>query len=126
MEIKRDRIKQTLETIFENIEKIIDVDKVMGKPITTPDNTFVVPVSKVTIGMLVGGGEYGKTKLFKDADDLPYSAGNGAVISIKPCCFLVKECDKYKLLSVKENSCEKIIDLTADIIGGIVNGGEDD
>ncbi|MBQ3115632.1 MAG: hypothetical protein IJC07_01245 [Clostridia bacterium] len=126
MEINKDRIKQTLEVIFDSVNGLVDVNRIIGEPICTPDQTFVVPVSKVTVGVLTGGGEYGKTKMFKNSNDLPYSAGNGAIITIKPTCFLVKEKDKYKLLSIAENSYEKLIDLTGEVFNGIIGGGEND
>ena len=70
----------------------------------------------MTIGVIVGGGEYGKLSIFKKNDDLPYSAGNGAVVSVKPCGFIVKEDGKYKVLTVSENSYEKIIDKASEFL----------
>ena len=93
------KITNVIKSTFKNLSSIIDVNTVIGKPIKTEGGEYVVPISKVTVGVLMGGGEYGKVTIFKKNEDLPYSAGNGAIVSIKPCGFLVKDENKYKILS---------------------------
>lgn len=115
-QIENNKITKVIESTFKNLSGIIDVNTVVGKPIKTDDGEYVVPVSKVTIGVLMGGGEYGKISIFKKGDDLPYSAGNGAIVSIKPCGFLIKESDKYKVLSVSDKPYEKLLDKATDFI----------
>lgn len=120
-EIKKDRINKVVETTIKNISDLIDVNTVIGNPIKTEDGSYIVPFSKVTIGVLVGGGEYGKINIFKNSTDLPYSAGNGAIISIKPCGFLVNENNNYKMVSVLEKPYEKMFDKITDLISGMQN-----
>ena len=110
------RINSLIETTFKNLNGVIDVNTVVGKPIKTESGEYVVPVSKVTIGIMMGGGEYGKLNIFKKSTDLPYSAGNGAVISIKPCGFLLKDGNEYKVLSVAEQPYEKLLDKATEFI----------
>ena len=110
------RINSLIETTFKNLNGVIDVNTVVGKPIKTDSGEYIVPVSKVTIGIVMGGGEYGKLNIFKKSTDLPYSAGNGAVISIKPCGFLLKEGNEYKVLSVAEQPYEKLLDKATEFI----------
>lgn len=115
-ETKNNRIDKVVETTLKNISGMIDVNTVVGEPIKTDNGDYVLPVSKVTIGVLVGGGEYGKISIFKNSSDLPYSAGNGAIISIKPCGFLVKEDNNYKVLSVADKPYEKMFDKVTELI----------
>ncbi len=35
-----------LEQLWKKIKEMVDVDSVIGKPITTPDGTTVIPISK--------------------------------------------------------------------------------
>ncbi|MFQ9792746.1 MAG: spore germination protein GerW family protein [Acutalibacteraceae bacterium] len=37
---------------------MVDVDSVIGKPITTPDGTTVIPISKVSYGFASGGSDF--------------------------------------------------------------------
>lgn len=110
------RINQVIETAMKNLGGLIDVNTVVGSPIKTENGDFIIPVSKVTFGVLAGGGEYGKLNLFKKGSDLPYSAGNGAIVSVKPCGFLLKNEAGYKVLSVSDNAYESLIDKTADFL----------
>ena len=48
--------------------------------------------------------------VFSKNSDLPFSAGNGAIVSIKPCAFLIKEGKKYKTLTIADNAYEKMLD----------------
>ncbi len=113
------RINETIQTALKNLSEIIDVNTVVGSPINTDNGQVIIPISKVTVGVLAGGGEYGKISIFKKNDDLPFSAGNGAIVSLKPCGFLVKEQDKYRLICVSNNVYEKFIDKATDIISDI-------
>lgn len=118
---KNNRISQTINALLKNLNEIVDVNTAIGCPIKTHDGDYVVPISKVTVGVLTGGGEYGKVSLFKNSDDLPFSAGNGAIVSIKPCGFLVKEQNGYKIISVEPASYEKLFDKASDIIMDLKN-----
>ena len=114
--VNRNRINNVIETTLKNLSNVIDVDTVVGKPITAVDGTIIIPVSKITVGVLVGGGEYGKISIFKKGEDLPFSAGNGAIVSVKPCGFLINDGASYKMVSVSNSPYEKLIDKTTEFI----------
>ena len=63
--VEHNRINNVIETTLKNLSNVIDVDMVIGKPITSKDGTTIIPVSKITVGVIAGGGEYGKVMLFK-------------------------------------------------------------
>ena len=115
-EKKQNKINETIETTLKNLSTIIDANTVFGSPLKTESGEIIIPISKITVGILSGGGEYGKLGIFNSSSDLPFSAGNGAVVSVKPCGFLLKENDKFKLLNVAGNSYEKLIDKVSDFI----------
>ncbi len=114
-----DKINKTIETTLQNLSAMVDVNTVIGKPIKSDNGEYIVPISKVTVGVLAGGGEYGKINIFNKGSDLPYSAGNGAIVSMKPCGFLIKEGDKYKILSIADNPYEKLLEKATDFIAEI-------
>lgn len=114
--IEHNRINDVIESTIKNLSNLVDVNTVIGSPIQTDNDGLIIPISKVTIGVLAGGGEYGKLSIFNKASDLPYSAGNGAIVNVKPCGFLVKENSKYKLLSVSDTAYDKLFDKVSDFI----------
>ena len=119
--IEDNRINKAIETALKNVSSLIDVNTVIGKPIKTEDGEYIVPITKVTVGVLSGGGEYGRVSIFKKGSDLPYSAGNGAIVSVKPCGFLIKDDSNFKVISVAESPYEKIIEKASDLFDVINN-----
>ena len=121
MELENNRINQVIETAIQNLNTAIDVNTVMGEPIVGKNGEYIVPFSKITFGVIAGGGEYGKISLFKKASDLPYSAGNGAIVSLKPCGFLIKNNidDSFKVVTISDTPYEKIIEKASDFIDNI-------
>ena len=58
-------IKSLMDTTLESIRTTIDANTIIGDPIKT-ENTVVVPISKVTIGFGIGGGEYSRCNTSKE------------------------------------------------------------
>ncbi|MBE7083670.1 MAG: sporulation protein YtfJ [Clostridiales bacterium] len=120
------KINKTIETTLKNLGSLIDVNTVIGKPLKTDDGECIIPISKVTVGILSGGGEYGKVTVFNKSSDLPFSAGNGAIISVKPCGFLVKNGKKYTMISVSDSPYEKLIDKASEFMSKMNIGDNND
>ena len=87
MEIKQKHpIEEVITDTLKNIKNIIEIDTIIGTPIKTENNNIVIPVSKVSVGYVGGGGEYYDTKIKKI--DHPFALGSGAGMSIEPIGFL--------------------------------------
>ena len=112
------RISSVIENSLKNLGNMIDVDTVIGSPIKGENGECIIPFSRVTFGIVTGGGEYGKVKIFKSSNDLPFSAGNSSIINIKPCGFLIKNNaeDSFKIVSVNESGYEKMFEKATDFI----------
>ena len=78
------------------------------------------------MGILTGGGEYGKLNFFKKGEDLPFSAGNGSVISLKPSGFLIKNISdtEYKLISVGNSTYDSLLEKVTEFLSNLTNNGE--
>ena len=74
---------------------MLDANAVFGKPIISASGTQFIPFSKITIGNLAGGGEYGDQKTVKQAQRIPFAGGNGAVVTMKPLGFLIDDSPEY-------------------------------
>ena len=122
---KNNRIEAVVNTAMENLASLIDVNAIIGKPIITQDNDYIFPISKTLIGTLSCGGEYGKINIFKSSSDLPFSAGNGSILSLKPCAFLIKKADgSYQMVNVDESSQEKLIEKASQFLTSLTNKDE--
>lgn len=123
MKNNNEKIGRSVESLLKSINEMINTDAVIGNPIINGEDV-IIPVTKVTYGFINGGGEYGKISIFKNGNDLPYSVGNGAVVSMKPYGFLVKKDGVFSLLSAEKDSFEKIIDTVSISIEKILNRGD--
>ncbi|MBQ9513461.1 MAG: sporulation protein YtfJ [Clostridia bacterium] len=116
MERKENRIKDVVETAIRNLNTITDVNTVIGKEIRTENGEYIIPFSKITVMVLSGGGEYGNTTIFSKNKELPFSAGNGAIVSLKPSGFLIRDKnEEYGMVSA-DNSYDKALDKITQII----------
>ncbi|MGL4730363.1 MAG: GerW family sporulation protein [Clostridium sp.] len=103
-------IENLMKATMENIKDMIDVNTIVGNPVTAYDGTVIIPISKVSFGFGSGGSEFESSK---DCNSInhPFGGGSGAGISIKPVGFLVVKGDSVRLLSVDHNnSYDKLID----------------
>ena len=59
-------IGSLMDTTMEKIKEMIDVNTIIGEPITSPDGTLIIPVSKVSYGFAAGGSDLPTKKENKD------------------------------------------------------------
>ena len=78
-------MSEIIKTTLEGIDSFTDVNSVVGSVIKTPDGMTVIPISKITVGFLGGGADYGQKKLSQSQS---FGGGSGAGISISPVAFL--------------------------------------
>lgn len=106
-----------MNTSMEKIRDLVDVNTIIGDPISSPDGTTIIPISKVSFGFVSGGSDL-PTNVPKDV----FAGGAGAGITIKPQAFIVinKEGDSKILeLGGKSSPIEGIIDSAPELINKI-------
>lgn len=106
---RENRINSVIETTMKNLNSLIDVNTVIGKPTKINDKTLI-PISKVTFGFMNGSGEYGEIKLFQKDKNKPFAGGNGGIVSLKPVGFLVEENGDFKLINVSTTPYDKLLE----------------
>jgi sporulation protein YtfJ len=113
-----------METTFDTIKGSIDANTIIGDPIQT-DTTVVVPISKVTIGFGIGGGEYSKghdkdkiNEKKEQNEDTNFAGGSAGAISIQPVAFVVVENGQTRLMSLDNsiNMVDNILAVTPKVI----------
>ena len=68
------KLPNMLESTIQKIREMLDVNTVVGTPITTPDGVTIIPVSKVSVGFGGGGSDFsGKTA----SQEMPFGGGVG-------------------------------------------------
>lgn len=81
-------MNELISVTMDNIKSMMDSENVIGKPIVMPEGSVVVPLSKVTVGFVTGGGQY-NLQQNKQSFPVPFAGGGGGGINITPIGFLV-------------------------------------
>lgn len=92
-------IEGLMGVTMEKIKNMVDVDTIIGTPVTLADGTTIIPVSKVSFGFGSGGSDL-PAKVTKDL----FGGGTGAGVSIQPVAFIVVTKGDVKLLQMSMNA----------------------
>ena len=107
-------IGSIMDTTMEKIKEMIDVNTIIGEPITSPDGTLIIPVSKVSYGFAAGGSDLPTKKENKDC----FGGGSGAGVTIQPVAFLTVYQGDVRLVSVdrEEGTADKLVNMIPDVL----------
>jgi sporulation protein YtfJ len=117
---KNKKIHDLIDTSLTNLDALANVNLVIGQPITTTSGYQIIPFSKVTMGNLSGGGEYGDIKVVKEMDAMPFAGGSGAVVSMKPMGFLIDDGKSCKILRVTDEPIDNLIERAGEIVRDVI------
>lgn len=105
MNIEKDnKIKDLVNTSLEKIRSMVDVNCVIGETVSLPDNSALIPITKVTVGFLAGGGEYSDLNAKRNSADFPMAGGTGGGYTVNPIGFFVLKDNKFKLIHADKSS----------------------
>ena len=98
---------------MEKIREMVDVNTIVGTPITCADGATIIPISKVSYGFASGGSDL-PSKVEKEL----FGGGSGAGISIQPVAFLVILNGEVKLLqlSIDASTPNALINMVPDVM----------
>lgn len=102
-----------LNVSLENIKGLVDSNSIIGTPITTPDGTTIIPVSKVSFGFASGGSDFPSA-----SPKEMFGGGSGGGVTIQPMAFLVIKGDSVRMIQVadKNNISERLANMVPDAI----------
>ena len=114
-------MSQTLPNMLENtiakIREMVDVNSVIGTPITTPDGVTIIPVSKVSVGFGGGGSDF----VSKNANrhENPFGGGAGGGVKITPMAFLVVKDGSVRMIPVAtpaNTTADRLVEMVPDTL----------
>ncbi len=119
MSEKNRKINHLVDTSVGNLGALADVNTVIGNPILTASGFQVIPFSKVTMGSLAGGGEYGDVKVVKETDSMPFAGGNGSIVSMKPLGFLIDDGKSCRIIRITDEPLDNLIERASEIVRNV-------
>ena len=123
-------IENLMKTTMESLKAMVDVNTVVGEAVETKDGTVIVPVSRVTFGFVAGGGDelpaeqgqgyqtqQGQGSSTGQEENLPFTGGSGAGVSVKPVGFLVVGDGKVRFLPVDSRAVyDRLVEAAPDLL----------
>ena len=106
-----------LENTMAKIREMVDVNSVIGDPITTPDGVTIIPVSKVSVGFGGGGSDF--VSKHPNQQENPFGGGAGAGVKVVPIAFLIVKDGSVRMLPVAapaSTTADRIVDLVPDVL----------
>ena len=113
------KIDGILDSSTLSLERLTDVNLMIGKPITTISGFQIIPFSKVTMGSLAGGGEYGDVKVLKEGEEPSFAGGSGSVVTMKPMGFIIDDGKDCRMVRVTDDTMDNLIEHAAEILHNI-------
>ncbi len=112
-------INSLMDTTMKKIKEMIDVNTIIGDPITTPDGTTIIPVSKVSYGFASGGSDLPTKKDNKDC----FGGGSGAGVTINPVAFLSVSKGNVKLIPIEkyDGAVDRIVGMMPDMLDKVTD-----
>ena len=92
------QIPNMLESTIQKIREMVDVNSVIGEPISTPDGVTIIPVSKVSVG---------------------FGGGVGGGVKVTPVCFLIVKDGNVRMMPVAEpasSTADRIVEMVPDTL----------
>ena len=83
------KIESLVDISLDKIRNLIDVNCVIGSAISMPDGSQIIPISKVSVGFVSGGGEYNDLNSKRNSADFPMAGGTGGGFTVSPIGFFV-------------------------------------
>ena len=112
--MENNNVENMMKTTMDKIKQMVDVDTIIGDPITAKNGSMILPVSKVSYGFASGGSDFDSAK----RDNKLFGGGSGAGVTITPIAFLVVTDDDVKLLQIESftGALDRIISMAPDLI----------
>ncbi len=110
-----------MEKTMGKIREMVDVNTIVGVPITTEDGTTLIPVSKVSFGFASGGSDY-PAKAQNNTKEISFGGGSGAGVKITPVAFLVLKDGNVRLLNVMppaSTTLDRALEIAPEVIDKI-------
>lgn len=113
MEDNQNYLDDLINSSIDKIKSLAETNTIIGDPIVSPTGKIIVPVSKVSVGFVVGGGQYNSIN-----KKLPYplAGGSGGGLSVTPIGFIVEDETSIKFIDVENKTAYQTILNLANVI----------
>ncbi|MGM9605989.1 MAG: GerW family sporulation protein [Oscillospiraceae bacterium] len=116
-------ISDLMSTTMQKIREMVDVNTIVGQPITTPEGMTLIPISKLSFGFASGGSDF-VSKNHKPGENNTFGGGSGAGVNISPVAFLIVKGDSVRLLPVDPpaaTTVDRVIEMVPEVVDKVTD-----
>lgn len=114
-------IGELMDSTLQKIREMVDVNTIVGQPITTVDGITIIPVSKVSFGFASGGSDFqGKNQAAGQNNN--FGGGSGAGVNIAPVAFLVVKDGTVRIMNIAppaSTTVDRLVETAPELIDKI-------
>lgn len=93
-----EKVNRLMGLTMDKVKEMADADTVIGKPVTTPDGTVIIPISRISYGFASGGSDLPSKA--QPSSGL-FAGGGGAGITVSPVAFLSISNGNVRVLQIE-------------------------
>ena len=111
------KLPNMLENTIAKIREMVDVNSVIGEPITTPDGVTIIPISKVSVGFGGGGSDFVSKNV--NHQENPFGGGVGGGVKVTPVAFLIVKDGNVRMLPVAtpaNTTADRLVEMLPDTL----------
>lgn len=116
-----DNIDKLIDNTFARLRDVVDANTVVGTSIKLNDKMFIIPISRVSVGLITGGGEFPSKK------DVSTNACSTTGFTITPMGFVsINENNiDYITAGMFENNSNKMLEAFVNIFDRLMSKKEE-
>ncbi len=109
-------VSEFTASALSGLRSLVDVNTVVGDPITVSDGTVIIPVSKVSFGYGSGGSD------LPTAQPNLFGGGTGGGVTITPMAFLIIKSGIVELIHMQtaDNTADRIVNAVPAVLDRIM------
>ena len=120
-------LNRLIENAMEKLKVLVDSNTIIGDKVQSDDGTTIIPISKVSVGFVVGGGEYADLSARRVANHFPMAGGSSGGMSVSPVGFLVVKSGEVDFVNVENKTMyQTILNLFNTLIEKLKKEGKKD
>jgi len=114
-----EEIDKIIDNTFARLKNMVDANTIVGSTIKLTDKLFIIPISKVSVGLVSGGGEHPEGK----KNNITINACSTTGFSLTPIGFITVSDNVIDFIgpTTIENSGSKLLDVFMGICERILN-----
>ena len=109
-----------IESTLQKIRDMVDVNSVVGDPITTPEGVTILPICKIRYGFGGGGADFASKQPSKP--EYPFGGGTGVGAQITPIAFLVIKGESVRMLPIAapaSTTADRVVEQLPDMVDNL-------